>query len=596
MKKELLIFGAIILLCAAIPPKDSKPEITIAELKDHISYLASDKLKGRQPGTPEDKLSAEYIKKQFVTDGCTPLTKDGFQYFEVVTEAIANAKNVITFNNYSPSLGTDFTPYNFSASGSVNADVVFAGYGFALTDSTLRWNDYQSIDVKGKWVMVLRADPELEKSDSKFIPYSNERSKVLTAKDNGAAGVLFVTGVEFDKNDKLVKLEADQTETNMGIPVFHIKRDVADKILNHTGNTIAGLESQMKKDKSPNSFDCKTIIAGTSNVEFKKVKTQNVIYTLKGNDKVLKNEYVVIGAHFDHLGMGGPSTSSRMPDSIAVHHGADDNASGVASILEIAQELAANKKQLKRSVIFIAFGAEEIGSIGSKYFITHPLVEKSKIKAMINIDMVGRLKDTKELLIGGSGTSVETEELLTTLGKNRNIVLSMSPNGFGPSDHSAFYAENIPVFFFSTGAHSDYHTPKDVVDQINFEGLKVIDDYIYDLSQNIINREKDLTFQEAGPKGNSNKPTRGSKVKLGIMPNFGKSDVDGLRVDGVTPGSAAFNGGIKKGDVIVAIEGKVIHNIYEYMSRMEKLKPGQTISIDIIRDNKKEVFIIHLIE
>ena len=222
----------------------------------------------------------------------------------------------------------------------------------------------------------------------------------------------------------------------------------------------------------------------------------------------------------------------------------------------------------------MAFGAEEIGTIGSKFFTSNPLVDLKQIKAMVNVDMVGRLKESKDLFVGGVGTSIESEDLLNKLVEGRDLKLGFSYNGFGPSDHSAFYVKDIPVFFFSTGAHSDYHTPMDVIEEINFDGLSILSDYIYDLSMDVLNRDIELTFQESGPKGKSTAPNRGSKVKLGIMPNFGKSNNDGLRIDGVTLKGAADNGGLLKGDVIVAIEGKPIHNIYEYMSRMGALKSG----------------------
>ncbi|MCD4832354.1 MAG: M20/M25/M40 family metallo-hydrolase [Bacteroidales bacterium] len=596
MKKILLFISLGIFIISCNQVRIDNPEITKAELREHIEFLASDSLKGRLPGTPEGLVAAQYIGNKLQQFGFTPIADNGYQYFDVVTKVIAGDKNTLEFGDFAGTLNDNFTPYNYSANQTVDANVIFAGYGFDIETDNIKWNDYKDLDITGKWILILRADPELKNPDSEFIRYSNERSKVLTAKDNGAAGVLFVSGYELDKKDELTKLEKDQTESNLGIPAFHIKRDIADKILLKSGKTIANLEKQLNKNMTPNSFDCKTSLKATSDVTFKKVKTQNVVFMLQGNDLVLKDEYVVIGGHYDHLGMGGPSTSSRMPDSIAVHFGADDNASGIASIIEIAEKLADNKSHLQRSVIIIAFGAEEIGTIGSKFFTSNPTIDLKQIKAMVNIDMVGRLKESKDLFVGGVGTSVESENLLNKLIEGRDLNLGISYNGFGPSDHSAFYVENIPVFFFSTGAHSDYHTPLDVIDKLNFEGLKVLTDYIYDLSIGILNRDQILTFQESGPKGKSTEPTRGSKVKLGIMPNFGKSNNDGLRIDGVTPGGAAYKGGLLKNDVIVAIEGKSIHNIYEYMSRMGALKPGQTITIDVMREGKKEVFIVKLDE
>ena len=558
-----------------------------------MSFLASDSLKGRKPGTAEGVAAATYIGEYFKNLGLKPLGDSYYQYFEVVTEAIAGSKNYLKIGEYSAIVGEDYTPLNFSADAEVEAEVVFVGFGFDIDADSIKWNDYSDIDVKGKWVMALRADPELDNPDSKFIPYANERSKVLTAKEFGAAGIIFVSGVEFDKRDKLLSLEADQTESSFGIPVLHVKRTVADKILAESGKTIAEIEASLNKNKKPESFNCNSTVSALSEIIFKKVKTQNVIAYIEGSDEELSKEYIVIGGHYDHLGFGGPASSSRMPDSVAVHFGADDNASGIASVMEIAEKLVKKEKQLKRSVIVMAFGAEEIGLIGSKFFTSNTTVDLKDIKAMINIDMVGRLKESNDLLVGGVGTSAEGEELLNSLLGDKKLNLSLSHNGFGPSDHASFYIENIPVFFFSTGAHADYHTPLDVVEMVNFTGLKLLNDYIYDLVVDVVNRDKNLTFQEAGPKGKA-KPSRSSRVKLGIMPNFGKSDNKGLRVDAVTPGGPAHAGGILKGDVIVAIEGGEIHNIYEYMARMGKLKPGKTITIDVMREDVKKVLLIQL--
>ena len=579
------------ILFSSIAQKNT--EITKNELKEYISYLASDSLKGRKPGTPEGVLAANYFGNYLKKLGYKSFNKSYYQYFDVVTEVTAGKDNYFKINEFNAVVSKDYTPLTFSTNAKVDAEVVFAGFGFDIDNEDIKWNDYANIDVKGKWILVLRADPELDNPDSKFIPYANERSKVLTAKEKGAAGIIFVSGKQFDKRDKLLKLVADQTESNLGIPALHVKRTVVNKILAKSSKTIEEIEASLIKNKKPESFNTKTKVSALSKVNFKRVKTQNVIAYLKGSDKKLRNEYIVIGGHYDHLGFGGPTSSSRMPDSIAIHFGADDNASGIASLMEIAEKLAKNKKKLKRSVIFMAFGAEEIGLIGSKFFTSNPTVDLKNIKAMINIDMVGRLKKSKELFVGGIGTSYESEELVNSLLGKRDLKLGISHNGFGPSDHASFYIENIPVFFFSTGAHADYHTPLDVVEMINFDGLKLLNDYIYDLAVNVINRDKNLSFKEAGPRGKA-KASRGSKVKLGIMPNFGKSDNKGLRIDAVTPQSPAQNGGILKGDVIVAIEGGQIHNIYEYMARMGKLKQGQTITIDIMRNGEKKVLLIQL--
>ena len=584
--------GALFLLGACKP--GTNPEITTDDLKESLTYLASDELEGRLPGSNGGKLAAEYVASKFELYGITPGGEDGyFQNFDVVTKTEAPVEaNILRAGDITGELGKDFTPLSYSDNATLTADVVFAGYGFAIDQDSLQWDDYGGTNVEGKWALVLLNDPEIRDPNSLFIPYSGEKSKVVTAKEKGAGGILFVAGPKVSRNDKLLSLEVDQTESNLGIPAFSISREFADKLLAKGGTTVEKLEEGLVSTMKPNSFSIDMELEGTSNVVFHKTSTENVIGVLEGSDKELKSEYVVVGAHFDHLGWGG-TEASREPDTLAIHYGADDNGSGTSGLLEIADKLAHAK--LKRSVVLIAFGAEEIGTIGSKYFTNNPTVPKDKIVAMVNLDMVGRLKDTKEITVSGVGTSKEGEQLLKDIlnEKERDLVLSVEYNGFGPSDHANFYVENIPVFFFNTGAHEDYHTSRDVVEKINFEGLQRVTEYAYDLSEYLANAPNNLTFQEAGPKGKA-RNTRKGKVKLGIMPNFGKSEEDGLRVDGVTPNSAADRGNIKKGDVIVGIAGKEVRNIYEYMARMTNVRPGQTINVDIIRDGEKKVLIIQI--
>lgn len=575
--------------------QNTNSDITVVDLTKSLTYLASDSLQGRLPGSPGGILAGEYIANEFEIYGVKPGGENGyFQNFEVVTKTQAPAnENILKAADNTAEINKDYVPFSYSENATLNADVVFVGYGFDIDLDSLQWNDYKGVDVKDKWVLILRNDPEIRNPNSLFIPYSGEKSKVLTAKEKGAKGILLVSGTKVSRKDKLIDLVIDQTESNLGIPAFNITREFANKILINTNKTIEGLEGVLIKNMKPNSFNTKTIVEGTSKIIFKKTDTRNVIGIIEGSDPELKKEYVVIGAHFDHLGWGGPTTSSREPEMHAIHYGADDNASGVSGLLEMTDKLANAK--LKRSVIIIAFGAEEIGTIGSKYFTMHPTIAKNKIVAMVNLDMVGRLKETKEITVSGVGTSIEGEKLLNKIlnDKERDLVLGVEYNGFGPSDHANFYVEDVPVFFFNTGAHEDYHTPRDKVEMINFEGLKRVTEYAFDLSVNLINSETLLTFQEAGPKGRA-KNTRSGKVKLGIMPNFGKSEEDGLRVDGVTKDSAAERGGIKKKDVIVGIAGKEVHNIYEYMARMTKIRPGQTINVDVMRNGERKVLIIQI--
>ncbi len=315
---------------------------------------------------------------------------------------------------------------------------------------------------------------------------------------------------------------------------------------------------------------------------------------LPGEDSTLKKEYVIIGAHFDHLGMGGPGSSSRAPDTIGVHHGADDNASGVAMMLELAQKFAATKGSHKRSIICIGFSGEEEGLLGSKHFTDDPGIDLSKVNAMINLDMVGRLTDSTMLQISGVGTAAGLKDLIYSKSDTSAVRLNLSEEGYGPSDHSSFYFKNIPVLFYFTGAHLDYHTPSDTWDKINYAGMVKISGLVFNVAEELADSPVRLSFREAGPKVEPARYRRGKGVTLGIMPDFAGIIKNGLRADAVTPGKPAALGGMKKGDIITAINGKSVNNIQDYMSRMSQLKHGQTISVEVLRGGKKEVLLIQL--
>jgi Zn-dependent M28 family amino/carboxypeptidase len=318
--------------------------------------------------------------------------------------------------------------------------------------------------------------------------------------------------------------------------------------------------------------------------------TQNVVGFLPGTDEKLKEEYVIIGAHYDHLGLGGSGSGSRMPDSLAVHHGADDNASGVAAIIELAQKLS-NDKTNKRPILFVAFTAEEFGLIGSRAFVSEPPFSLKNSTAMFNFDMVGRLDTAKNLTVGGIGTALETQTLIDRL--IHGFKLKISKEGLGPSDHASFYGVNIPVIYFSSGVHDQYHTPNDTYDKINVTGEQQIIENAYNLICEVANRSSKLTFQESGSKiENSNRTDL--KVTLGIIPDFVGSEKEGMRIDGVTPGKPASKAGLLKGDIIVAIDGKKVGSIYDYMARMKAYSPGQIISVDIMRGAEKKIFLVTL--
>ena len=567
-------------------------EVTVNELKNHEKYLTSDSLKGRLTGSPGDSLAAEYIRKEFTSFGLVPLSGDGWQRFVVTKRIIPGKNNSLIINGTSYAADKDFIPLAFSSNGSLESNVVFAGYGFNINNDTLKWNDYSGIDVKGKWVMILRADPEADNTKSPYIQYSGDRDKALLAKDMGAAGVLLVSGPIADPQDTFEQLNNEGFSVD--IPVLRIKREVADVILSKSKSTIGTFEKNINTRKKPASISTNVHVSANAEIVRETANTRNVVMLLPGEDEQLKNEYVIIGAHFDHLGMGGPGSSSRAPDTIGVHHGADDNASGVSMMLELAEKFALTNGSHKRSIIFISFSGEEEGLLGSKQFTDNPGIDLSKVNAMLNLDMVGRLNDTSMLQISGVGTAAGLKELVNSKSDTSEIKLKLSDEGYGPSDHSSFYFKNIPVLFYFTGAHLDYHTPADTWDKINYKGMVQISGDVFNVAKELANSPARLQFREAGPKSEPVRYRRGKGVSLGIMPDFAGVIKNGLRADAITPGKPAALGGMKKGDIITAINGKSVNNIQDYMSRMGQLKHGQTISVEILRNGKKEVLLIQL--
>ncbi len=588
-----LIPAVIIIAMTAFSCNRAKnPEVTIDELQAQVKYLSSDSLKGRMTGTTGDSLAAEFIKAELESYGFIPLTGDGLQRFKVTKRIVAGKENSLVTNDINYVVEKDFTPLAFSSNASLDAEVIFVGYGFNINADSLKWNDYQGIEVKGKWVLILRADPETDDNQSPFIPFSADRDKALLAKDMGAAGVLMVSGPIYDPEDKFDPLSTEGFSVD--IPVHRIKREVADLILSKSRNNIAALEKKLNNTRKPLNFSTGITVNSTAQIIKETSNTRNVAMVLQGEDEQLKGEFIVIGAHFDHLGLGGPGSSSRAVDTVGVHHGADDNASGVAMMLELAEKFALTKGSHKRSIVCVAFSGEEEGLLGSKHFVEEPGIDLSKVNAMINLDMVGRLNETNTLQVSGVGTATGFKELIFSKSDTSVIKLVLSPEGYGPSDHSSFYGKNIPVLFYSTGAHLDYHTPDDTYDKVSYEGMVKISSLVYNIANELASSESRLQFMESGPKAEISRAARRKGVTLGIMPDFAGAIKNGLRADFVTPGKPGAVGGMKKGDIITAIETKPVNNIQDYMFRMGQLKHGQTISVEVLRNGKKEVLLIQL--
>lgn len=328
--------------------------------------------------------------------------------------------------------------------------------------------------------------------------------------------------------------------------------------------------------------------------------THNIIAVVPGKDKRLKHEYIVVGSHYDHLGLGGQGSGSRRPDTVAVHPGADDNASGDAVVLELAKHF--KKVRSPRSIIFAFFGAEEQGLIGSKQFLEWMKQDDSRrinlpqhvkdIVAMVNLDMVGRMRD-HAMSVSGTGTSSGFKTMVEQAAEQTGLNVSCIPDGYGPSDHASFVAQDIPVLFLTTGGHMEYHTPADVPSTINYDGMQ----QTLEFSQQLITQ---IAAQPTKPDyisvPSSQKMSHAKfKVTLGLMPDvMGASTVPGLRADIVVAGKPAHNAGIRSGDVIQEIDGKPLKDINEYMERLAELQPGTTIPVKVLRGEETIVFEVHL--
>jgi hypothetical protein len=367
-----------------------------------------------------------------------------------------------------------------------------------------------------------------------------------------------------------------------------MKRESLDKVLAGVGRNTRSIQDSIRLGNKPVAFDIPGVTVQLATEVVKVMSTTaNVVGYLEGADLKLRDQTVVVGAHFDHLGYGGSGSGSLQPESNAIHNGADDNASGTAGLLELAQALAAKRPQQKRSIIFIAFSGEELGTLGSKYYVNHPFAPLTQTVAMLNLDMVGRLEN-KTLTVYGTGTSPGWEPLLTRYNADTSFSFKSIPEGFGPSDHVEFYKKNIPVLFFFTGLHSDYHRPSDDWEKLNYSGEEKIVRLVYEIIEEVDTQPEKPLFTRvlsSSPTiwGGGDSPER--SVTLGIIPDYGTSS-DGMRIGGVRPGGPAEKAGLAPGDLIVKIASRRILNIYDYMGILSELGTGSEVEIEVLREGK----------
>ena len=586
MKRNLtfLLLPVLFYINSYAQHKSPNPEITAPEIQHHIEFLASDELRGRLSGSKEIKIAANYIKEEFESYGLKPLFGNSyFQEYNFVSDVKLTKDNSLSLdvNNKEIKLELykDYIPTTFSGKNNVNAGLVFAGYG--ISAPKLQYDDYEGLDVKGKVVVVMRNTPEYDKPRSDFDKFSSMRYKTTTARDKGAVGIIFVNGyLPIDSTDGLVKFRYDRAPGPKDFPVVQMKRNFADLLFSAAGFDFSAYQLKMKENKKPASFVFNNVsVKLSTDVEEVNLPDRNVAGYIEGTDPVLKNEYIVIGAHYDHLGMGIEGSLYKGKEE-KIHHGADDNASGTSGVLELAEKLASVRNQLKRSIIFITFSGEELGLIGSNYFVNNLPLPAEKIVTMINLDMVGRLRE-KALTVYGTGTSSGWKDLLNKYNKYQ-FKLAFNDEGFGPSDHSSFYGKGIPVLFFFTGVHEDYHRPTDEARFINSAGEDSVLHYVYDLTEVIDTMAVKPDYLKV-----PRKETSGEwKVYAGTVPDMSNTS-EGFKLSGVSPGGPAEKAGLKGGDTMLKFGDREINNIYDFVYALQDHVPGDVVKVIVKRGTEK---------
>jgi len=593
MRHRNLLLSFLLLTTTAVTPGSAEREPAIAgRLSYDVHFLAADSLEGRFSGSPGARVAASFIAERFRRLGLGPAGDAGafeqaFSFISAVRPGPANRLALATAaGERELRLPDDYEPLAFSSSGSASGGIVFAGYGIKAAD--LAYDDYAGLDVKGKVVLVLRFAPDGDDPASRFAPYMPLRRKAAEAREQGAAALLVATGPVGSGEPVPVKISFDASFADAGLPVFGISTAVAESLFAGQGFTLAELQQRVNERKEPASRPLAVSATLTADLVQERTRADNVVALLPGSDPARRDEVVVVGAHYDHLGLGGEGSGSLYREGRAIHNGADDNASGVAALLEIARQLAAAPPA--RTVLFAAFAGEEEGLLGSNHLVRNLPVAKERLVAMLNLDMVGRPKPGPALTIGGYGTATEWPQLVEGLNANHHLKLATNKGGFGASDHSSFYAVDVPVLFFFTGAHEDYHTPSDDAGTLDYPRMAEVTQFAADLARRVADLPQRPTFQRVAEEGGER---RTFKVRTGVIPEFAWEG-PGLKLSGVRGGSAADQAGLKGGDIVVRFGPREIRNIYDYMYALGDHKAGEEVPVTVQRDGAELTFTVKL--
>ena len=575
----------LFLVSASTPVPQADPTRYLNDIKS----LASPEMEGRGAGTKGLTRAEHLIEKRYKELRLQPAGTHGYaQPFSLITGARLKPDNSLKVEASGATtdlkIDQDFVPFSFSSSGQVSGPLVFAGYG--ITADEFHYDDYNGLDVKDKIVIVLRYEPSgfAEKSGHHGVTqHSQLITKAINARNHGAKAVIVVNGKLGDgEEDLLTRFGSVSGPENVGVVFAQVKNAVADSWFQSAGKSIKDLQDHIDAITQPASFAFAESrrVSLHIDIETTHATVNNVLAWLPGQT----DEYVIVGAHYDHLGYG--NFDSLAPSQIGqIHPGADDNASGTAGVLELARLLAPQRGQLKRSILFMDFAGEELGLLGSAAWVKDPTRPLAKAVAMINMDMIGRIKDDK-VYIGGVGTGSTFKPVLEQAQKDAPFKIEYSAGGYASSDHTSFVSKKIPVLFFFSGLHSDYHKPSDTWDKINAPSAARLLDLVGSVTVQLASASDAPTFQVVA----EDKPVSGGGgggygPYFGSIPDFGQTE-NGVKFSDVRPNSPAAKAGFKAGDVLVQFGDKPIKNLYDFTDALRRSKVGDVVEVKVLRDGQ----------
>ena len=618
----------------------ARADFAPADAVRHVEYLCKPQLQGRLTGTKGEKLATNYVALHLETLGLEPAGDDGswFQEFEFTSGVSAGANNSLQVGDRTLELDKDWRPLVFSGSGDfAAADVVFAGYGIQAPakNDFEEYDSFVHLDVKDKWVVCFRFMPEEISPEHRqhLNSFSSLRFKSMKARDMGARGLIVVSGPTSGVKHQLVPLQFDGSLAGTSLAVLSITDEVAGDWLKSMGKDLKSIQEKLDTGDAAMGFPLKDLQVSASVEILQEKKTgRNVLGRLQVNDTPA-HEIVVVGAHIDHLG-AGPSANSLAKDdeSSGIHFGADDNASGIAAMLQIAESMAQAKDRGElagqRDVIFAAWSGEELGLLGSSHYIkdletmfskhaaalggpdenpkpeddTKAAEEARKdakkdvesgpntgglhlyIAACLNMDMVGRMQE--KLVLQGVGSSGNWKQMIEQANIPLGMPITLQDDSYIPTDASVFFLHGVPILSAFTGNHGEYHTPRDTPEKLNYEGISQVARLMNLVCRELISRRKmpNYVMQTRPADGQRRANLR---AYLGSIPDYAESDVKGVQLSGVAKGGPSDKAGIKGGDIIVKLAGKTIENIYDYTYAIEALKIGQEVIMVVKRDGKE---------